>query len=246
MARYSEGLKRLAEIGMELAEDLRTEARARAAEAQLRLQKAEAGELPPAPAEPPGKHQADLVLTFARLSRCVRLSFMLDDKFHTDFAARLKAGEAEAKAAASERRQGDQDTIKRVVRETIHGESADESEYDHLLGQMRLRLDRDDIELDLGLVPVDVLIARVCRDLGIEFDRDQWQGADWLGDDDDDDGGPPESGEFCPICGAAAARPAESRRPEPDLGDPDRPERELDPPDPASAAPTAASGSDPP
>jgi rubrerythrin len=238
LARYSDGLKRLAEIGMELAEDLRTEARARAAEAQLRLQKVEAGELPPSPAEPQGKHQADLALTFARVSRCVRLSFMLDDKFHADFAARLKAGAADAKAAASERRQRDQDTIKRVVRETIHSESGDESEYEHLLGQMRLRLDRDDIELDLGLVPVDVLIARVCRDLGVEYDRDQWQGADWLGGDDAD--GTPVSRESCPICGAAAARP-----PEPDLSDPDPPEPELDPPDPASAAPTAASR-DPP
>jgi hypothetical protein len=226
LARHSEGLKRLAEIGLGFAEEVDLEVRARAAEARARLAKAEADAVPP-PTAPPDRNQPDLALTFTRISRCVRLTFILEDRLHADFAARRNADEARitarAREEAGERRDRERATVERVTREAIRAEAGDENEFNYLINWMNLRLERDDIAQEAGRLPTEMLIARVCRDLGIDPDWDQWQGEDWLEGDDD---APPAP---CPICQPATPPPAE---------------RERD--DPAASPLPATGGSDPP
>ena len=216
LARHSDGLKRLAEIGLGFAEEVDLEVQARAAEARARLAKAEAGAVPP-PAEPPGKDRPDLALTFTRISRCVRLTFMLEDKLHANFEARRNGDEARAaeraKEAAGERQKRDRATAERVVREAIRAEAGDQNEYNRLISQMKLRLDRSDIEQEAGKIPTEALIQRVCRDLGLDPDWDWWQGEEWLGGADDD--APMASAAPCPICHPAASPPPERDRTDP-------------------------------
>jgi hypothetical protein len=188
-----------------------------------------AAEVAAAPPEPASR--IELSRTFERVARSVRLAYMLEEKFIEDFAVRAKAAAKDAAEQAVEkdrqRRNATRRTVDRVVKEAIQAEAGDQSERNHLLGQLKLRLDQNDVYWDLATKPAEILIARLFRDLGLDPDWDRWQGEAWLNGDDYKvaDETPP----VCPICGRApppvpAARPDRS----------------------ASEIPGTATGSDPP
>ena len=239
LARYSFGLKRLAELGLAFAEGLHREFQAQAVKAEA---PAADVQTPPAEIPPPAEAQSgsaaadamarpgrasriELGRTFERVARSVRLAYLLEDKLIQDFAARAKEAAKEAAEQTAEkerqRRNATRRTVDRVVKEAIQAEAGDQSERNHLLGQLKLRLDQNDIYWDLASKPAEILIARLFRDLGLDPDWDRWQGEAWLNGDDykSQDETPPA----CPICGCAP-RPVQ----------------------PAPKSPSTATGSDPP
>jgi hypothetical protein len=241
LARYSDGLKQLAEYGLIVAKALALKVQAQAAEATAAPEPAgAAANAPPAAPEPdpkpeprtPRPHLIEIGRTLERVSRTVRLAYMLEDKFIQDFAARAKEAAKEAAEQQVEkerlRRNATRRTVDRVVKEAIQAEAGDQSERNHLLGQLKLRLDQNDIYWDLASKPAEILIARLFRDLGLDPNWDRWQGEAWLnGDDYKVANETPPPG--CPICGRAPppVPAAQSDRPGPEI-------------------PGTATGSDPP
>jgi hypothetical protein len=240
----------LAEIGLAFAEGLHQEFQAQPVAGQT--QEAEAPAPPaetPAPdaaqsaspaaeaaAAPPERaSRIELSRTFERVARSVRLAYLLEEKFIEDFAARAKEAAKEAAEQQVEkerlRRNATRRTVDRVVKEAIEAEAGDQSERNHLLGQLKLRLDQNDIYWDLASKPAEILIARLFRDLGLDPDWDRWQGEAWLNGDDYKV--PDETPPACPICGRAPTRSPV-------------PAAEPDPPAAAPEIQAAATGSDPP
>jgi hypothetical protein len=240
LARYSAGLKLLSEIGLAIAKEMHPEARAveappveaptppDATPAESDAPTRSAAEAVVAPDRP---SQIELSRAFDRIARTVRLSYMLEEKLIRDFAAHAKAAAADAAEQAIEaerkRRSATKSTVNRVVKEAIQAEAGDQSERDHLLGRLRLRLDQDDMYRDLATKPAEILIARLFRDLELDPDWDRWQGEEWLSGADYAPQGLPSAPPVCPVCHRAPA-------PQPD--------RPAD----APAISGAASGSDPP
>jgi hypothetical protein len=236
LARYSSGLKRLSEIGLAFAEGLHREVQAVEAQVSDARTEPPPAETPApdavqpgsaahdAPAAPPDRPtHTELGRTFERVARSVRLSYMLEDKLIADFAARAKAAAKDAAEQAVEkerqRRSATKSTVNRVVKEAIQAEAGDQSERDHLLGRLRLRLDQDDIYRDLATKPAEILIARLFRDLGLDPNWDRWQGEEWLNGDDykrQDEASAPA---VCPICGRAPppVPAAQPERTEPEI-----------------------------
>jgi hypothetical protein len=237
LQRYADGLKRLAEYGLVVAEALAGEARGQAAAAEAPAVKTEAQETPP-PVETATSGKARLAQAFDKVARAVRLSFMLEERFHADFAARRQAqAQAASQAAAHEaqaRRRRNRATIERVVTEAIGDAASDKKERDALGWQLKYRLDRPDMLEDLPTLPVGTLIARICRDLGLDPDGERWQNEAWYHGADED---PSEAAPICPICGC---RTGEGGRPpkRPDDAEPEEP--------PVVEARHFATGTDPP
>jgi hypothetical protein len=244
LARYSSGLRLLAEIGLDLARGLRQEALGPAAEAPVqaaeeRTPQADAPAPVAADAPPDRPTLTETSRSFERVARAVRLSYMLEEKLIRDFAAHAKEAAKDAAEQAIEaerkRRSATKSTVNRVVKEAIQAEAGDQGERDHLLGRLRLRLDQDDMYRDLARKPAEILIARLFRDLELDPDWDRWQGEDWLNGDDyttqDDSSAAP----ICPICRRAPSPAAAAH--------PDRPESETRP---EAETRGAATGSDPP
>ena len=239
LARYSFGLKRLAEIGLAFAEgshrefqangpvaDAQSETHTPTAEGQSDSAAEEAVAAPPDRAS-----RIELSRTFERVARSVRLVYMLEDKLIQDFAARAKAAAKDAAEQAvgkeRQRRNATRRTVDRVVKEAIDAEAGDQSERNHVLGQLKLRLDQNDVYWDLASKPAEILIARLFRELGLEPDWDRWHGEAWLNGDHYKI--PDDTPPICPICGRAPP-----------------PVPAALPGGPVSEIPGTATGSDPP
>jgi hypothetical protein len=139
-------LTRLAEIGMDIAE-----AAGRRAVAQ-----AEGGETE--------ERGSDPALAYARAARAVRLTLALQSRLVAELAA-LDQAHAKARAVEAGRRR---DRIHARVEQAIEAERADAEgdEIEHLSAAAWERLtETDDAEL-LDL-PMDEVVALVCRDLGL-------------------------------------------------------------------------------
>jgi hypothetical protein len=100
LARYSDGLKQLAGFGLIIAKALALEIQEQAGEASARPEAAEAT-ADAAPAAKPAAQTTrppliEIGRTFERVSRSVRLCYMLEDKFIDDAAARAKRAATEA------------------------------------------------------------------------------------------------------------------------------------------------------
>jgi hypothetical protein len=158
-------LRRLAEIGMELAErTLNTQT---------------------APAK--GRDPAD---AFAPLSRAIRLTLTLEAK--TDEALRdLRAGvvrkrEKEKKraarrheaAAAKEAREREV-KVRELVAEAAEAEIPDVYEFAQRYDALRERLEEDSAYKDLSERPLRETVERLCKDLMISPDWSRWDGEGW-------------------------------------------------------------------
>jgi hypothetical protein len=159
-------LRRLAEIGMELAErTLNTEA---------------------APAK--GRDPAEF---YAPISRAIRLTLALEAK--TDEELRdLKAGvvrkrEKEKKraarrheAAAAKEAQERAVKVRELVAEAAEFEIADVYEFAQVYHALRERLDEDPAYDDCGVRPLRETVERLCKDLMLSPDWSRWEGEGWI------------------------------------------------------------------
>jgi hypothetical protein len=166
-------LRELAEIGMEMARDVRDEAVAEPA--------------PDQPGQPSGKRDT-LALAFSRISRAVRMTLALYAKLVEDH--RLLGDQIaterkqRADAARTEHRAHQRDKVTRVVEATLDAKAGkNESERERLEDEFREQLqDFDDYAL-CGQRSIGEIIARICRDLGVTPDWKRWVDAAWAIDE---------------------------------------------------------------
>jgi hypothetical protein len=175
-------LREMAEMGMEMARDVRDQAVAE-----------------PAP-EPPAKAGGDsdaLARAFARLTRAVRMAIALHTRLEEDHRRQGEASAAErerrAAAARDKHRAYQRAKVKRVIDATLDDAAGDDDDDDEagedsdererLEDEWRERLlDFDDYALG-GQRSVGEIIARICRDLGVTPDWARWVDADWARDE---------------------------------------------------------------
>jgi hypothetical protein len=128
----------------------------------------------------PEVFQGDLALAYSRVSRAVRLTLMLQAKLIEDLRAADMAG-AEERAAAEAEAAKDLERrdpayqrkarVEAIVERLIEAEHPDEEEtVDDVLREAAERLDDEDLYGDLLERPVSELVARLCKDLGLEPD----------------------------------------------------------------------------
>jgi hypothetical protein len=199
MARHSSVLKRLVEIGMSAAEALECKAVAEAEAAEALAARLKAGESMPTPmGARPGP---DIALAFSRLARSIQTSLLLEDTLVDNFQKReksLAAEAAERKSQATEaRRKRTRRQVERVVTEAIRAEAGDRGEYDHLIRRLKVKIDQNDVYDDLATKSVEEMVVRLCRDLELSPDWQQWEGQAWLRTEEPaiDDTAP-----HCPAC----------------------------------------------
>jgi hypothetical protein len=160
-------LRRLAEIGMELAErTLNTETAA-----------AEKGRDP-----------AD---SFARLSRAIRLTLILEAKTEAELRD-LRAGVVRVReeerirtaerheAAATKEAQERAVKVRELVAEAAEFEIADAYEFAGRYVALHERLDEDPAYEDLSGRPLRETVERLCKDLMLTPDWSRWDGEGWI------------------------------------------------------------------
>jgi len=192
-------LERLAEAGIEVALAVEREAKAKspdAPSAPVRAPEArpvgaapDASEDPGAaamsapsdPSDPPEAGRArtlqGLAMAYARAARAVRMVVLLQSKVVRDLesAERLAAFDAPAEAsrrraarhAASEARKL---SLERIIVRVAEGQSADQEALLALAVDAAERLDNEDIYGDVLTRPMGEIVARICRDLGLDPD----------------------------------------------------------------------------
>jgi hypothetical protein len=174
-------LREIAEMGMEMARDVRDQAMAQPAPE------------PPVPEPPPTKAARDpdaLARAFARLTRAVRMTIALHTKLEEDHrrqSAETAADRARRAAAARDQHRAYQRAkVGRVIDATLDaaaGNDEDDEERERLEDEWREHLlDFDDYALG-GTRSIGEIIARICRDLGVTPDWARWVDADWARDE---------------------------------------------------------------
>lgn len=112
----------------------------------------------------------DPALTYARLTRAVRLTLAMET--HILDGLESAATEVRRKRAASRR-----GLVERVVEAAVEAEVAGEDDQLALMAEVTERLwDDEDIDLDR---PVGETIARICADLGLAPDWGRWAMEPW-------------------------------------------------------------------
>ena len=179
-----ERLAELAEIGMQIARDIgRKVAEAAAA---------------PAASDEPQSSTHDLALAFERAARGVRVTFLLQAKALESLCALSLRGSDRVSVPPRPMDENRPVRVAGIVRrlaETKH--AGNKPQIDRLMGLCAERLDRETLSGALSHRPLAQLIARPCRDLGLDpdwADPEIWSQAwDWDVDQDeacDDDADP--------------------------------------------------------
>ena len=177
-------LAELAEIGMGIARDIGRKV----------------AEVAAAPSDQPQPSTHDLALAFERAARGVRVTLMLQAKALDTLCDLSIRGSRQAPASP---RPIDEDRPARVagivrrLAQARHG--ADKPRIDRLMVLAAERLDRESLSGALPHRPIAQLVARICRDLGLDPDWADpaiWsQGWDWGEEvapvETEDDAGPP-------------------------------------------------------
>jgi hypothetical protein len=124
----------------------------------------------------------EVALAYSRITRAVRLTIALKAKLADEGRVRKERDEAaevkrlwECEEQRIDRRR---DQVERLVEQAIETE-ASEGERDRLMSGLRERLDEDDIDAKLTDRPIGEVLARICRDLGIEPDPSLWANEIW-------------------------------------------------------------------
>ena len=172
-------LRELAELGMDMARDVRDRAVAEPKPEPAPDQQATADE----PAKNDGKTDS-LARAFARLSRSVRMTLALRAKLAEDSrrSSEERAAERTRRAAAARdaHRDHQRNKVKRVAEATIDAETGEDwNEREDLLDALSERLKDFDDYADLGNRSIGEIIARICRDLGLKPDWRRWVDAAW-------------------------------------------------------------------
>jgi hypothetical protein len=168
-ARQMTMLRELAELGMELARALGAQA----------LAELSPEETPDAPKVTP----ADPVLMFTRVARAVRQTVALE----------MRIGRADAEDQAEDDRalHRYEQIARRVLVHEIAADAvtmhAEDGRRERLLRELDDRLDaeRPD-DANYSYLPVNVLVTRICRDLGVQPDWSLWAERAIVADEDGD------------------------------------------------------------
>jgi hypothetical protein len=146
-------LAELADIGMDLAREVRRQA-------------LDASEDAPS--------AADLALTFSRVARAVRQTVALEARLAEARAEPPVRSVADRWRAIRRRRQ-----VEEIVTDIIDNEPDLEFDADRLLTDLHERLADGDEAADFADRPVGEMIARICRDLGVAPDWNRFKDEDW-------------------------------------------------------------------
>jgi hypothetical protein len=215
-------LAQLAEIGLDLADMLRQQARA---------------------AKWFGTEGPQM---FACLARAVRQTTALEERLDADARAREQQGVAEQarRAAGAERtRKRQKAQVRRLVEAAIKSD-ADPSDAERLLVDLHERLDDPDIEAEFGNRSIGEIVAGICQDLGVTTTMSQWPD-EWLGPDE----APSATGDGAALNPALSRSAGEGvkQSPPPGPGFDAGPGDTVDTGSPPAARPPrAATGNDPP
>lgn len=161
-------LAELAEIGMGLARAIGRRAMAEAEAESV-----------------PGDGKADLALGFVRVSRAVRQTLALEARLEQGFEPASAAGasappEPEASpgpGAAAMLAKINAFTLQDLIEEAIEAETQDDETVERLCDDLRERLD-DEAEA-IGEQPIGVMLARICKGLGLAPDWSRWADEPW-------------------------------------------------------------------
>jgi hypothetical protein len=157
--RQRRRLDELAEIGMDVARAVARQANAEA----------------PAPV-------AELSLAYARVSRAVRLTLMLQSRL-LEAGARAET-EAAERAFRSTPEYARKARVERIVeRLAVDEHPDDEDRIDALIAEAGERLDDEDLYGDLMDRPMREIVARLCRDLGLDPDWTALAQEPWASED---------------------------------------------------------------
>jgi hypothetical protein len=150
-------LQELAEIGMDLARDVRRQALEPTADEAAR--------------------SADLGLIFSRIARAVRQTLALEARLAEDrgkLAERPALGVSDRWRSARRKRQ-----VKGIVGDVIDAEADSDFEARRLYRERDERLEDGDEEADFADLPIGELVARICRDLDVDVDWSLFEDEDW-------------------------------------------------------------------
>jgi hypothetical protein len=196
-------LQRLAELGMALAEAITHQAMAHADGQPVRMPLLSGG---------------DPALSYSLVARSVRQTLALKKKLAEDEHAGDKRREAEH-AAAAERERKRKAEVRDIVEQVIEMEATDKFHAEDLLNDLYDRLEDENNRAFDGR-PIALIIARICKNLPIFFDRDVW--AEELAAAEGASGARSREPGASAVAGAGAkppdaanAEPAENDRPEP-------------------------------
>jgi hypothetical protein len=196
--RHMRVLQRLTDLCMERTEQMVAHGRAAAAEAPP-VDAAASAEPEEAPDTEAGDRAEEALtqgqraapdstgLALARLARAVRMCVWLEARLHSERLEREQKATAHD-TAETQRKSHLKQHLKRHVKDAIERQTADEAEpiereiLERALGE---RLERDDIERDLIRCAPEELVARICQDLGIDFDPDFWTADEWVWEEPD-------------------------------------------------------------
>jgi len=159
--RQLELLGELAELGLDVARAVERQASGRA-------------EAPAAPVVQGPIFKGDFALAYARVSRAVRLTLMLQARLIEELkAADAGRAPARAEAAADSVRSSPEDQrkarVERIVERLAEAEYPDdEDQVSDLLREAAERLDDEDLFGDLMDRPLSELVARLCQQLDLE------------------------------------------------------------------------------
>jgi len=168
-ARHLRMLRELAEIGMDLARAVQRQAN------------------DPAPAEGDAAPAdlTDLGLVFSRIGRAVRQTLALEARLVEVGRERERDADLfDHHRQANEARRAirRKDEARRLVEQAIEAE-AGEGDVEQLLADLHERLEDPDDTADFADRPMGVLIARICRDLGVAPDWSLWEDQEWAIDE---------------------------------------------------------------
>ncbi|MFL5298294.1 MAG: hypothetical protein ACJ798_18095 [Phenylobacterium sp.] len=153
MSSASPTAERREQIAGELAEWLHAAAR----EAQRRLMEAESTE-----------EFVSLSGSLSTLARGVRQSLLVQERMESQRLAAEKKAEEEATPSEFVPRHVKRVRIRAAVGRYVAREMDEEEDIDLLWADMNARLDEWQAADDFLDIPIDVLVARLCRDLGFE------------------------------------------------------------------------------
>ncbi len=114
-------------------------------------------------------------LAYARVSRAVRMTILLQSKLIADLQtleAKAAHEDAHTNSLRGSQRVGlecdQKERIGRIIARIAGADGADEDEVERLTEEAAERLDQDDLYGDVLTRPVSELIALICKDLGLE------------------------------------------------------------------------------
>ena len=135
--------------------------------------------VPPEDAPDAPKPRSELpasVLAFQRAERGVRQCILLSNKLHDDRLARETQREAVSAKAEQQRRERRKSQVACLVKQAI---KRDAGEWYERLQKLDARIDEEDIESDIGRIADSAIIARLCKDCGVEAPWGLWAGEHW-------------------------------------------------------------------